>query len=150
LRQVWTNLLSNACKYTAPRDRAHIEVGTVQGETGGADEGGQVTLYCRDNGVGFDPQYADKLFGVFQRLHQEGEFEGTGVGLAIVRRIVHRHGGQVWAEGEPDGGATFYLSLKAASEWLPGAQDENKGRTAPILGADKRDAGRAGRGAQRR
>jgi light-regulated signal transduction histidine kinase (bacteriophytochrome) len=114
LRQVWTNLLSNVLKYAAPRKEAHIEVGTVRQGASDVDEGGRVTLFCRDNGVGFDPRYADKLFGVFQRLHQEGEFEG--IGLAIVRRIVQRHGGRVWAEGEPDGGATFYLTLKVARE----------------------------------
>ena len=112
LHQVWANLLSNAVKFTAPRAEARIEVGALPVDA----ESDYVTLFVRDNGVGFDPKYAHKLFRVFQRLHREEEFEGTGVGLVTVRRIVERHGGRVWAESEPDHGATFYLILKRAME----------------------------------
>jgi light-regulated signal transduction histidine kinase (bacteriophytochrome) len=115
LRQVWVNLLSNALKYTTPREQARIEIRTVQQDASDIDEKGRITLLVRDNGVGFDPQYTHKLFGVFQRLHRAEEFEGTGIGLAIVRRIVHRHGGRVWAEGAPDRGATIYLTLLSAT-----------------------------------
>jgi signal transduction histidine kinase len=108
LRQVWVNLLSNAIKFTAPRPEAHIEIGAIPPDAGSGD----VTLFVRDDGVGFDPQYTHKLFGVFQRLHREEEFEGTGIGLATVYRIVRRHGGRVWAEGGLDHGATFYLTLE--------------------------------------
>ncbi len=104
LRQVWLNLLSNALKYTRKRERASIEVGVEESPEG-------LAYRVQDNGVGFDMRYADKLFGVFQRLHRIEEYDGTGVGLAIVQRIVHRHGGRVWARSAPGQGATFCFTL---------------------------------------
>jgi signal transduction histidine kinase len=108
LKQVWTNLLSNALKYTAKRDPAVIEVGCH--DLG--DGSGRQAYFIKDNGVGFDMRYAHKLFGVFQRLHRSEDYEGTGVGLAIVERIINRHGGTAWAEGKPDQGATFSFTLE--------------------------------------
>lgn len=104
LRQVWINLLSNALKYTLKRAPAVVEIGCQQ-------DGDGLTYFVRDNGTGFDMRYADKLFGVFQRLHRAEDYEGTGVGLAIVQRIVHRHGGRIWADAALDRGATFFFTL---------------------------------------
>jgi light-regulated signal transduction histidine kinase (bacteriophytochrome) len=104
LRQVWVNLVANAIKFTRRRERALIEI------AGAARADGN--LYSiRDNGAGFDPRRAERLFGIFQRLHAAKDFEGTGVGLSIARRIIERHGGSIWAESEPDRGAAFHFTL---------------------------------------
>jgi signal transduction histidine kinase len=104
LKQVWVNLISNAIKYSSKRAEARVEIG-------GREDARERVYWVRDNGAGFDMRYADKLFGVFQRLHRAEEFPGTGVGLALVHRVVTRHGGRVWAEGKPGEGACFYFSL---------------------------------------
>ncbi|MCU0931890.1 MAG: ATP-binding protein [Serpentinimonas sp.] len=109
LSQVWDNLLSNALKYSRPVQPARVEVGAWTGQTAA----GERVFWVRDNGVGFDPRRADRLFGVFQRLHRTSEFEGTGIGLALCRRIIERHGGRIWAESEPGVHTTFYFSLPA-------------------------------------
>jgi two-component system sensor kinase len=107
LRQAVMNLLDNAAKFTRRRTPGQIEVGHRA-------DGPETVYYVKDNGAGFDQRYAGKLFGVFQRLHRAEEFEGTGVGLAIVQRIMLRHGGRVWAEGQLDAGATFFFTLRGA------------------------------------
>jgi PAS domain S-box-containing protein len=115
MKQVFANLLANAVKYTRPRPVAVIEVGCRK-------TNGDTAVFVRDNGVGFNMKYADKLFGVFQRLHRAEEFEGTGVGLAIVERIVRKHGGQIWAESTMDQGATFYFTLAGLDQAARGEQ----------------------------
>lgn len=106
MRQLWSNLISNAIKYTLPKEDRKIEIGS-------REKDGENVYYIKDTGVGFDPEYTHKLFGIFERLHKTEEFEGTGIGLAIVQRIVRRHGGKVWAEGKVGEGATFYFTLSA-------------------------------------
>ncbi|MBN2828715.1 MAG: PAS domain S-box protein [Candidatus Cloacimonetes bacterium] len=109
MKQVWTNLISNAIKYTAPKDDKYIEIGCKK-------ESQRYVFFIKDNGVGFDSQYIDKLFGVFQRLHKSTDFEGTGVGLAIVQSIINKHNGEVWANGVVDQGAEFYFTLPILEE----------------------------------
>ncbi|MFH0759073.1 MAG: ATP-binding protein, partial [Bacteroidota bacterium] len=104
IRQLMVNLLSNAIKFTGTSENPEIEIGSFARDR-------KITYYVKDNGVGFNMKYVEKIFDVFQRLHSEKEFEGTGIGLAIVRRIIHHHGGQIWAEAEINKGATFYFTL---------------------------------------
>jgi light-regulated signal transduction histidine kinase (bacteriophytochrome) len=123
MKQVFQNLLSNAVKFTRPRAHAVNEVGQKE-------ENGIPVVFVRDNGVGFSMKYADKLFGVFQPLHRPEDFEGTGVGLATVQRIVHKHGGRIWAEAELDKGATFYFAL--------GSSEKAESRAQPLASAQDR------------
>lgn len=121
IEQLLVNLLSNALKFTAGRESARVEVGALR-------QGAETVYYVRDNGVGFDMRYAERLFGVFQRLHSQEAFEGTGIGLSIVQRVVTRHGGRVWADSRPGEGATFYFTL-------PPTREQN---VTPVRGEDRR------------
>jgi light-regulated signal transduction histidine kinase (bacteriophytochrome) len=126
LKQVWANLLSNAFKYTRRRDTARIVIGSME------DAAGNRIYFVRDNGTGFDMRYADKLFGVFQRLHHVKDFEGTGVGLAIVQRVVQRHGGRVWCDAEEGRGATFFFTVAAQPLVV---EDGSPAQAAPAVSA---------------
>jgi light-regulated signal transduction histidine kinase (bacteriophytochrome) len=117
LRIMLSNLIENAWKFTSKRKKAEIRFGHTQ-------KGSEFPYFVRDNGAGFDIAYVDKLFGAFQRLHTAGEFEGTGIGLATVQRIVHRHGGRVWAEGAVNQGPTFYFTLVDSRETGNGGQND--------------------------
>jgi len=129
MKQVFQNLIANALKFTRPRERAVIEIDCRQ-------EKEQTVILVRDNGVGFNMKYKDKLFGVFQRLHRAEDFAGTGVGLATAQRIVHKHGGEIWAEAEIDKGATFYFTVDPADAGLrtphPPEQEANKSTAAGV------------------
>lgn len=116
MHQIWINLLSNAIKYSSHQSLSVIEVGCTE-------ENGQYRFYIKDNGIGFKMQYVDKLFGVFTRLHGSEEFEGTGVGLAIVQRVIQRHGGRIWAEGKVNEGATFYFTVPARKSCDTGSRE---------------------------
>jgi light-regulated signal transduction histidine kinase (bacteriophytochrome) len=105
VKQVFYNLISNSLKFTRNREKAVISIGSMESD-------GRTVYFVRDNGVGFDMKYVDKLFSVFQRLHDEKMYEGTGIGLAIAQRIIQRHGGQIWAEGKVSEGAAFYFTLE--------------------------------------
>lgn len=118
LRMVMVNLISNAVKFTGANAEAAIEIGAIPGNDNGS------TIFIRDNGAGFDQRFADKLFGVFQRLHTQAEFEGTGIGLANVQRIIQRHGGRVWAEGVVGAGAAFYFSIPKQTGGVNGQRNE--------------------------
>jgi light-regulated signal transduction histidine kinase (bacteriophytochrome) len=137
VRIALTNLLANAVKFTRTRDQATIRIRPVESE-------GQVGLAIEDNGVGFKMAYAGKLFGMFQRLHRSDEFEGNGAGLAVVQRIVHKHGGRIWAEGEPDAGATFYLTLGSGAAGQRGGKDTRHARSESTARQESITAGRHG------
>jgi light-regulated signal transduction histidine kinase (bacteriophytochrome) len=119
LRIVLENLLGNSWKFTSKREGAEIQVGRIQ-------DNGRSAYFVRDNGAGFDPKYSSKLFGAFQRLHGITEFPGTGIGLATVQRIIHRHGGRVWADAELNRGATFYFTLQLS---ISDEEESNEGQS---------------------
>ena len=113
IKQVWLNLISNAIKYSRLKEKTLIEIGSEI-------NGDEIVYYIKDNGAGFDKRYANKLFNIFQRLHSDEEFEGTGIGLAIVKRIIFKHGGRIWADGKVNEGAIFYFTLNKSLQHEPG------------------------------